>query len=1179
MLGCKPHESSTFPMRTPLLKILFCLGLCTGAEAQIFEWNGAIALGDAGTTEVVDIADTVFGSVGEVAVAGTFTGTFSGRESGNEADGFVVGLRDDGVTDWEAPFFMRGFEGRIDVAGIARFPNGNLIVGGSFGGAIEADRGQEISFFRSDPQAVPNSRDGFVFHLAPSGVLISGFQIPRFPVVDIAAGSDGEVFITGGDNATTSLARRYTIDGKLIWNSEVAPGTVFTKALDVGDQDGGQVAVTGTISGENPVPRSPARLLIEANAPIFNVANGELVIVSDAPIDLSIGIRRFTGGEVEVEAVGGGELVPLSSPGFDVDFTNQGFSVTPSNANGIEESESDTWQLRALGVTDLRFRLTYDQAAVSPGNSRADYEFLFSTITTASGETSAVVFPSTIEGQEFQLDSSVPFADVGGSGVDLVFEFRGDNGNGQVGTFAPSETVLPSPAEHSVFLAQLNRETGQLESIVTTGSEGASDTNFANDVAVAVDGTVRFAFDADGENPQIDGESLPGFEEDGRASYLAKVSRGGRPIWAVPIANPISDAAFVRVGAIDTDEKGNTWVAASAVGSSRFQCDVIRDIGRNIDTAVLQIDDESRLLFSRFSERGTGTRPGAVRVSQRPDTILVGGSFSGNPVVFGNTTLTNDDNNTPGFFARTGLRSGQTRYILTQSTSASEAGRSIKPAIAEIDGFVFFPLELPDGREAIGAFLTDDQFNDLTNTQDVSSIEIDHPLTNSSSQTGVDWSLARLNAIAPVAPSGPYNYCSGDACIPVDFFIIDSAIDRTAPVILGLSTNKTIFPTEVIRAFGEPLVSTRFLHGTQMLGLVAGANLGVVPNLALDIFPYDIFPGGAGDPSFVSYLVSAVTRATLAHEVRTAAQPGVPNPAVMLLPLASTTPATSAALSSAIDDAVARGITVVVSGGNGANQTSDYIPAADGAATSGVITVGAMTITDKLWSGSNLGSGIELLAPGENILQPTLGVGNTILSGTSGASAFVAGCALECIAANPYADPGAIEEYLTTTSSTTLANPTSGTTDRVAHIAGGFSPAFFGFGSWGTRFTGGTIAAGGDFDGDGLANAFEYFTGLVPDAGDRGANIAEVELTGTSAAFEFLAAKHLFDPDNPGDLRDGGSFQFELSTDLETWTSPAGVSYSVESEVSPRQLRVRAIFPVPGGTESCFVRLRIIPGS
>ncbi|MDB4673739.1 hypothetical protein OAF27_02880 [Verrucomicrobiales bacterium] len=851
-------------MRNLLLKTLLWLAVGTGAVGQIFEWNRAVALGDAGIAEVVDIADTIFGSEGEVAVAGTFAGIFAGEGSGREADGFVVGLRDDGVTDWEAPFFMRGFQGRIEVAGIARLPNGGLVVGGSFGGAMEAERGQEISFFRSDPETLPNSRDGFIFNLAPSGTLISGFQIPRFPVIDIAAGPAGDVYVTGGDNATTSLARRYTVDGKLVWNSEIAPGTVFTNSLDVGDQAGGQVAVTGSISGSAPVPISPARLLIDAAAPIVSVANGELRIVSNVPVDLSIGIRRFTGGSVDARAVGGGELVPLSSPGFDVGSSNEGVFVAPSTDNANRASESDTWQLRAIGVTDLRFTLRYNQSAASPGSSRPDYEFLFSTITTTSGETSAITFPSSIEGQPFPLDTAVPVADIGGSGVDLVFELGGDPGSGQVGTFASSETVLPSPAEHAVFLAQLNRETGQLESIITTGSDGASDTDFANDVAVAADGTVRFAFDADGANPQIDGDNLPEFDGGGSASYLAKISRGGRPIWAVAIAIPVDDEASVRVGAIDTDDNGNTWVAASAVGSSRFQCDIIRDIGRNIDTALLQIDDESRLLFSRFSERGAGTQPRAVRVSQRPDTIYVGGAFSGTPVVFGDTTLTNAGNSTRGFLARTGLRPGQTRYILTQSTSASEGGRSIKTSIAEVGGFVYFPLELPDGREAIGAFLSNNQFNTLTNTQDVSSIEIDFPLTDSSSQTGVDWALARLNATVPVAPSGPYNFCSGDACVPVDFFIIDSAIDRTAPVTLGLSTNKTIFPTEVIRAFGEPLVSTRFLHGTQMLSLVGGANLGVVPNLPLDIFPYDIFPGGAGDPSFVSYLVSAVTRATLA---------------------------------------------------------------------------------------------------------------------------------------------------------------------------------------------------------------------------------------------------------------------------------------------------------------------------
>ena len=1167
-------------MRNLLLIIFVWLALAAGADAQIYEWDRAIALGNLGSSEVVDIADTSLGATGEVAVAGTFFGFLAGQESGGETAGFVVGLRDDGTNDWTAPFFMRGSDGRIEVAGIARLPDGSLVVGGSFGGAVEARRQQEeIRFSRSDPNTRPNSREGFVFHLAPSGALLGGFQIPRFPVVDIAAGLGGDVFVTGGDNATTSLARRYTVDGRLVWDTEVAPGTVFTEALDVGDLADGQVAITGTISESGPAPSSPARLIIDASPENPNAINGELRIASDAPVDLSIGIRRFTGGFVQVSTSGGGELVPLASPGFDVNFSNQGFSVTPSNAVGIAPSESNTWQLRASGVTDLRFLLNLDQSAAPPGSSRPDYEFLFSTITTASGETSTITFPSTIEGQPFPLDTDVPVADIGGSDVDFVFEFRGDTGSGQIGTFAPPETVLPSPSEFAVFLAQLDRETGRLESIVTTGSDGASDFNFPNDVAVASDGTVRFAFDADGANPQINRVALPEFEDGGNASYLAKVSRGGRPIWTIPIASPLGEGASARVGAIDTDEKGNTWVAASSVGSARYQCDTIRDRGRELDAALLQIDDEGRLLYSRFSEGGSDTEARAVRVSQRPDTVYVGGSFFGTPAVFGETTLTNTAERSRSFLARTGLRSGQTRYIMTQGAPAFGAGRSIKPPIVDIDAFIYFPLQLPDGREAIAAFLTDDQFTFLSENADITSFEIDHPLASSSTKTGVDWPLARLNATAPVSPTGPYTFCTGNACVPVDLFIIDTAIADEAPVIQGLSTNKTVFSEEVIRAFGEPLVSTRFLHGTQMLGLVAGADLGVVPDLALNIFPYDVFPGVDGDPTFVSYLVSAVTRATLAHEVLTAAQPGIPNPAVMLLAISSSAPASSSALSSALDDAVARGITVVVAGGNDGAQASEYLPASNGVATAGVITVGAMNRSDKLWSGSNVGPGIELLAPGEDTLQPTLGGGNTLLSGTSGASAFVAGCALECLSANPYADPGAVEAFLVNTSSSTLGTPTPGTTDRVAHLSPGSSPSFFGFSDWGTLFTGSAVPAGDDFDTDGLANALEYFSGLLPNTRDLDDYIHELELTGTSATFDFLAAKHIFDPDTPEDLRDGGNFEFQWSPDLESWSLPAGLSYSVESEVSSVQMKIRATFPMPAGTETGFVRLRVTPGS
>src|SRR5437899_5061582 len=99
---------------------------------------------------------------------------------------------------------------------------------------------------------------------------------------------------------------------------------------------------------------------------------------------------------------------------------------------------------------------------------------------------------------------------------------------------------------------------------------------------------------------------------------------------------------------------------------------------------------------------------------------------------------------------------------------------------------------------------------------------------------------------------------------------------------------------------------------------------------------------------------------------------------------------TNSSLDSAVANSIASGITYAVAAGNnnGANA-SNYSPAR----VTQAITVGATDITDTRASFSNIGSVLDVFAPGVNITSDWIGsnTATATLSGTSMASPHVAG--------------------------------------------------------------------------------------------------------------------------------------------------------------------------------------------
>lgn len=91
-----------------------------------------------------------------------------------------------------------------------------------------------------------------------------------------------------------------------------------------------------------------------------------------------------------------------------------------------------------------------------------------------------------------------------------------------------------------------------------------------------------------------------------------------------------------------------------------------------------------------------------------------------------------------------------------------------------------------------------------------------------------------------------------------------------------------------------------------------------------------------------------------------------------------------------VDYANARGIPVICATGND-GASSIYYPAKYSTSYSNVIAVGASDKNDSRWSSSNYGSGISLVAPGEDIISTTNDGGYGSSNGTSLATPLVTG--------------------------------------------------------------------------------------------------------------------------------------------------------------------------------------------
>ncbi len=295
----------------------------------------------------------------------------------------------------------------------------------------------------------------------------------------------------------------------------------------------------------------------------------------------------------------------------------------------------------------------------------------------------------------------------------------------------------------------------------------------------------------------------------------------------------------------------------------------------------------------------------------------------------------------------------------------------------------------------------------LLNDPRVDFIEEDGYVELSATQTNATWGLDRIDQRdRPL--NGTYVY--DPLAANVRAYIIDS----------GIRTGHTQFGSRLLSGYSA-INDGRGTndcngHGTHVAGTVGGTTWGVAKQVRL--VPVRVFgcTGGSANSTIIAGIDWVRANRVL--------------PAVANMSLGG--PASSAT-DNATNNLINSGVTVVVAAGNnnGANACN-YSPAR----VTNAVTVGSTTSTDARSSFSNIGTCVNIFAPGSSITSAwhtSTSASNTI-SGTSMASPHVAGAAALYLTNNPSASPATVRNWLYSNATTNrISNVGTGSPNRLLY--------------------------------------------------------------------------------------------------------------------------------------------------
>jgi subtilisin family serine protease len=282
----------------------------------------------------------------------------------------------------------------------------------------------------------------------------------------------------------------------------------------------------------------------------------------------------------------------------------------------------------------------------------------------------------------------------------------------------------------------------------------------------------------------------------------------------------------------------------------------------------------------------------------------------------------------------------------------------------------------------------------LANNPNVLVVEDDLEVTTAAIQNVAPWGLDRIDQkLLPLSTTFDDKDQSG---LNTYSYVVDTGIDATN---LDFEGRVAAGFTAVLDGRGSADCNG---HGTHVAGTIAGKTYGVAKKSTL--IPVRVLDC-AGSGSY-STVITGLDWIAANHRSGDAA--------VVNMSLGG--PASST-LDGAVRNLIAKGINVVVAAGNSNADACNYSPAR----VIDAITVGATTDADVRANYSNIGSCLDLFAPGSSITSTWLGINGTqTISGTSMASPHVAGAVARFISLNPTLTPAQVAQSLRSSASRDL---------------------------------------------------------------------------------------------------------------------------------------------------------------
>jgi subtilisin family serine protease len=215
-------------------------------------------------------------------------------------------------------------------------------------------------------------------------------------------------------------------------------------------------------------------------------------------------------------------------------------------------------------------------------------------------------------------------------------------------------------------------------------------------------------------------------------------------------------------------------------------------------------------------------------------------------------------------------------------------------------------------------------------------------------------------------------------------------------------------------------------HGTHVAGTVGGTSFGVAKGVTL-VGVRVLNNAGSGTTAQVAAGIDWVT--------------GDHDPGELAVANMSLGGGIDTTLDNAVANSIADGVTYAVAAGNdnGANACNT-----SPARTPNAITVGSTTSTDARSSFSNIGTCLDIFAPGSSITSAwnTSNTATNTISGTSMATPHVTGAAALVLAQNPSFTPQQVRDSLVNNATTgVISNPGTGSPNRLLFVVNGTPPA------------------------------------------------------------------------------------------------------------------------------------------